>query len=70
MNCKHKFRARYSEKYPEWFEKLVGKAYDGSGDKNTYIKNINFSYPSVEKIYEGDVCIRCGMRSWRKSTHE
>ena len=68
-DCKHKFVARFSEKYPGWFEKLAAAAYD-SGDEDTYVKNVHLSYPSLEKIYEGDVCVRCGMRSWRKSTHE
>ena len=64
-DCKHKFQARYSEKYPEWFTKFIAGAYDKSKDESTYVKNINFSYPSLEKIYECDVCVRCGKTTWR-----
>jgi len=44
--CNHKFKPRYSEKYPDFMNRIA--SLEGT------------HWPSMEKIYECDVCVKCG----------
>jgi len=55
MSCNHKFKPRYSEKFPDFVAKLVMDMEENPRGSNVSI------HPSMkEKIYVCDVCERCG----------
>ena len=48
--CKHKFQPRYSVRAPKWLTVAI---------ENGTLEQLN-GFPEYEKIYECDVCVRCG----------
>jgi len=48
-NCRHKFKPRYSKQIPNQFWEMMLRADSAQ----------NIEYP-MEKIYECDVCVKCG----------